>query len=93
MPDALQGKTPDKDVEILLKSEIFRQAWWVPENGSMGKPERVLTLDKQDAEAVAAWKPVHDTLAQFIGMYQDMSQMVRDRMRGLVEGSAEGGRG
>jgi transaldolase len=90
VPDALQGKTPDKDVEILLKSEIFRQAWWVPENGSMGKPERVLTLDKQDSEAVAAWKPVQETLTQFIGMYQEMSQMVRDRMRGLAKGSSEG---
>ncbi len=84
--DALHGKTPDKEVEILLKSEIFRQAWWVPENSSMGKPERVLTLDKKDAEAVAAWKPVHETLTQFIGMYQEMSQMVRERMKGVAEG-------
>ncbi len=84
--DALHGKTPDKDIELLLKSEIFRQAWWVPENSSMGRPERVLTLDKKDAEAVAAWKPVHETLTQFIGMYQEMSQMVRERMRSLAKG-------
>ena len=90
--DALQGKTPDKEVEILLKSEIFRQAWWVPENGFMGKPERVLTLDKKDAEAVAAWKPVQETLTQFIGMYQEMSQMVRDRMGGVAKDFGEGER-
>lgn len=84
--DALHGKTPDKDVELLLESEIFRQAWWVPENGSMGKPERVLTLEKKDAEAVASWKPVHETLTQFIGMYQEMSQMVQERMRRVATG-------
>ncbi|MCX7786085.1 MAG: transaldolase family protein [Spirochaetes bacterium] len=83
--DALHGKTPDKDIELLLNSEIFRQAWWVPENGSMGKPERVLTLEKRDTEAVAAWKPVQETLTQFIGMYQEMSQMVRERMLRLVK--------
>jgi transaldolase len=83
VPDSLQGKTPEKDVEVLLKSEIFRQAWWVPENGSLGKPQRVLTLEQADAEAVAEWKPVKETLTQFIGMYQEMSLMVKERMRVL----------
>ena len=81
----LDVKAVDKDIsradlEVLVNSELFRQAWWTPEDGAFGKPDRVLTLEPVDAEAVAAFAPVRETLVQFIGMYEEMSKMVKGRM-------------
>jgi transaldolase len=84
-PDTVNKKTLREDLEVLVKSELFRQAWWTPEDGDYGKPDRVLSLEKADAEAVAAFTPVHETLTQFIGMYKEMSEMVRGRMAALAE--------
>ncbi|MFQ3620224.1 MAG: transaldolase family protein [Spirochaetales bacterium] len=86
VPDSLHGATPEEDLRVLLQSEIFRQAWWVPENGEVGKPKRPLALADTDAAAVAHWKPVQETLTQFIGMYQEMSEKVKNRMEGLAKG-------
>ncbi len=63
-----------------MKSELFRQAWWTPEDGAFGKPDCVLSLAPEDAAAVAAFPPVRETLVQFIGMYKEMSNMVQARM-------------
>jgi transaldolase len=32
-PEAVSGKTPEHELAILLKSEIFRQAWWTERDG------------------------------------------------------------
>ena len=77
---AVDKKTPSADLEVLMKSELFRQAWWTPEDGAFGKPDCVLSLAPEDAAAVAAFPPVRETLVQFIGMYKEMSNMVQDRM-------------
>jgi len=77
-------ETPAADVAILLKSEVFRQAWWMPGDPEESKPARVLTLDPQDAEDLAKWPPVAQTLGQFIDLYDQMGQLVLGRMKALA---------
>jgi transaldolase len=81
---AVLGVTPRKDLEIMLKSEIFRQAWWMPGDPVEWKPARVLTLDPADAEELAKWPPVAQTLGQFIDLYDQMGQLVVGRMKALA---------
>jgi hypothetical protein len=83
-PDTVSSATPEVDVEVMAKSEIFRQAWWTPEDGNSARPDRPLTLEKKDADPVADWAPVRETLTQFIGMYKEMSAMVKDRMAAVA---------
>jgi len=78
--DAIGGRTPDEDLRVMMKSEIFRQAWWTDRDGPIGKPNRPLSLDPLDDAAVANWAPVRETLTQFISTFSQMSEMVRDRM-------------
>ena len=81
---AVMGTTPDKEMKVLFESEIFRQAWWVLGDSDEYKPKRVLTLEPQDEEALAKWPPVANTLGQFIDLYEDMGQMVRERIKHIV---------
>lgn len=73
-------QTPRAYLEVLVKSELFRQARWTPEDGAIGKTDRILTLEPVDAEAVGAFTPVSETFVQFIGMHKEMSGMVKGRM-------------
>ena len=73
--------TPLEDMRILRESEIFRQAWWMPGDEEQFKPEQVLTLAPKDADALAKWPPVAETLGQFIELYEEMAEMVKGRIR------------
>ena len=79
----LSRSTPAEDLRVLLESEIFRQAWWTQADGALGRPERPLTLGDVDSAAVSRWAPVHETLAQFIGIFDEMREMVKARMTAL----------
>jgi len=81
---AVLGKTPAEDMEVLFRSEVFRQAWWMPGDPEEYRPARPLTLDPADTEAVLAWPPVAQTLGQFIELYDQMGEMVLARMRALA---------
>lgn len=82
---AVLKATPAKEMDILSKSEIFRQAWWVPADAERFKPKRVITLEPQDSDALAEWPPVANTLGQFIDLYQQMGEKVTERMECLSE--------
>ena len=82
---AVSDATPAAAIRTMLASELFRQAWWIPEDGEDGKPERPLSLAAADAEAVASWTPVKDTLTQFIEGYHSMNRMIDERLRRLGE--------
>jgi len=82
--DAVLGATPDDQLKVLLESEIFRQAWWVPGDPEQYRPKRVLTLETKDSEALLNWPPVANTLGEFIDLYEKMGQMVRERIRNLA---------
>jgi len=81
---AVLRTTPTKEMETLFKSEIFRQAWWVPGDPAEYKPERALTLDPKDSEALAKWPPVSNTLGQFIDLYEKMGERVKERIQHIV---------
>ncbi len=83
--NALSGTMPDEDLRTLLKSEIFRQAWWTERDGGLGRPDRPLTLDLADSPAVSQWAPVRETLTQFIGTYGEMCGMVKARMAVIMQ--------
>ena len=78
------GITPAEDMEIMLESEVFRQAWWMPGDPEELRPARELTLEEKDAEAVLAWPPVAATLGQFIDLYDQMGKMVQARMSAIA---------
>ena len=79
--DAVLKATPDDQLKVLFESEIFRQAWWVPGDPEQYKPQRVLTLEPKDSEALVNWPPVANTLGEFIDLYEKMGQMVKERIR------------
>ena len=68
-PLRVEEPVPERALEVLAHSEIFRQAYyvadrsWVPEEDERLRPEYELVLE--DEEAVAAWPPVYNTLTQF----------------------------
>ena len=82
--DAVLKATPDEQLKVLLESEIFRQAWWVPGDPEQYRPKRVLTLAPCDSEALVNWPPVANTLGEFIDLYEKMGQMVKERIRHLA---------
>jgi hypothetical protein len=49
-------------------------------------------LNVADAEAVAAFAPVRETLTQFISMYGEMSESVEARMAALAHGAKADGK-
>jgi hypothetical protein len=71
-------------LKVLLESEIFRQAWWVPGDPEQYRPKRVLTLETKDSEALLKWPPVANTLGEFIDLYEKMGQMVKERIRNKI---------
>ncbi len=83
-PWSVLGITPPGDLAVMLKSEIFRQAWWMPGDAEDARPARVLTLDPGDAEDLAKWPPIAQTLGQFIDLYDQMGQLVLGRMKALA---------
>lgn len=83
-PNTVQKETPAAPIETLLKSEIFRQAWWTGSEGAAAQPAAPLQMTPAGAAAVAAWAPVEQTLRQFIAEYEAMSGMVVERLRRLV---------
>lgn len=83
--NAVLGITPAEDIEIMLKGEVFRQAWWMPGDSVEQKPARQLTLDPKGAEDLIEWPPVANTIGQFIDLYDQMGEMVADRMKHLAE--------
>jgi len=76
--------TPPEAMDVLSRSEIFRQAWWTPGDPEKWKPKRMPTLEPEDSEALAAWPPVANTLGQFIDLYEQMGEMVKTRITHLA---------
>jgi transaldolase len=81
--NALAQSTPADAVQTMMKSEIFRQAWWMPGDPEAARPARPLSLDRRDSTALAQWAPMAQTLKQFIELYDQMGAMVRARIRAV----------
>jgi hypothetical protein len=78
---SVEHQTPEDAMEVLLESEIFRQAWWMEGDSAASAPERPLSLGDKDREALAGWPPVANTLTQFIDLYEQMGNLVIGRLR------------
>ncbi|MFQ6672056.1 MAG: TIM barrel protein, partial [Candidatus Tectimicrobiota bacterium] len=72
-PKRIDEPVPERALEVLAHSEIFKQGYyvadqdWVPQEEERFRPDYVLALE--DEEAVAAWPPVYNTLTQFSDGY------------------------
>jgi transaldolase len=85
--ESILDRTPEQQLRILLESEIFRQAWWIPGDPESQKPKRVLTVNPEDGHQLISWPPIANTIRQFIDLYEEMGQMVKGRMRELTSDS------
>ncbi len=80
---ALAQATPADAVEVMKRSEIFRQAWWMPGDAEEARPAQPLSLERRDSAALAQWAPMAQTLKQFIELYDQMGVLVRARIRAV----------
>ena len=86
-PDQIGEPVPERVLQVLAHSEIFKQAYYVADRNAGDKEDerfrppserdgvptaRVLALE--DAEAVAAWPPVASTLSEFAKSYDHFVQ-------------------
>jgi len=84
-PMRVEVPVPDDVLDVLARSEIFRQAYyvadrdWVPQEDERFRPDYELTLD--DEEAVAVWPPVGNTLGGFQNAYDTFVQRILERRR------------
>lgn len=81
--DGVHEPVPERVLEVLRHSEIFKQAYyvtdmnWVKNEDERFRPREVLTLE--DEAAVAAWPPVYNTLKQFADSYDHFVQRLVSR--------------
>lgn len=83
-PNSILNTTPEEILGILFKSEIFRQAWWMPGDSEDLKPKNELSLQPYDSVRLEEWEPVAKTLGQFVSFYDQMREMVRERIKCIV---------
>ena len=82
-PTSIEAPVPDDALAVLAHSEIFRQAYyigdpaWAQPGDEQYRPDVELTLN--DEQAVAAWPPVRDTLAQFQNAYDAFVWRILER--------------
>jgi transaldolase len=74
-------QTDTKVMKDLRESELFRQAWWVPQDDEAFRPDIELTLTEKDEEAVLKWLPIKQTLDQFITEYRNLRNVVSDLLK------------
>jgi hypothetical protein len=74
-------QTDTKVMKELRESELFRQAWWVPQDDEAFRPDIELTLTEKDEEAVLKWLPIKQTLDQFITEYRNLRNVVSDLLK------------
>jgi hypothetical protein len=81
----IQAPVPDRILEVLAHSEVFRQAYyvadrdWVPGDDGRFRPDYELALDDEDA--VFAWPPVYNTMTQFQNAYDVFVHRLLERRR------------
>lgn len=74
--DTVTAHTDAQALKEMRESEIFQQAIYLQTDDSSTKPERPLSMEKDDNDAVLAWEPIALTLAQFKEEYQKLKTVV-----------------
>jgi len=81
-PKGIEKPIDDEILERLLKSELFRQAYYLPDDDDDVKPRSPFTLE--DEEKVLEYLPVKNTLGQFCEYRVRMGRLVRQRISNLA---------
>lgn len=87
-PRRIEEPVPAAILDVLAHSEIFKQAYyvadpmWATADEDRFRPQQVLALEDEDA--VAAWTPVRNTLAEFSHSYDSLVKRILDRKQALA---------
>lgn len=86
-PTRIEEPVPPDVLDVLVHSEIFKQAYyvadraWAPAEEERFRPAYPLALEDEDA--VAEWPPVRATLAEFSKSYDSLVQRILARQQAL----------
>jgi hypothetical protein len=81
-PCQIEAQPPDGVIDILMYSEIFKQAYYMPGDEQRLQPAQELTL--QDEQGTFTWPPVLNTLTEFIKSYNTLVQNISERKAQLI---------
>jgi len=81
-PHAIKKPVDENIIKILSKSEIFKQAYYLPGDPEYLKPKSVLSLD--NTEAVINWIPIKATLDAFITARQMTEMELQKRVINIL---------
>ena len=73
----LEEPVPGAAMRVLEHSQVFRQGYYLPGDDDRFRPDKVLTLD--DEAANAAWTPVAATLNEFSNAYDKFVERIAAR--------------
>jgi transaldolase len=81
-PRSVEAPVPERVLDVLAHSELFKQAYYVEGDGERFRPATVLRLE--DQARVAAWPPVYNTLTEFIKSYDTTVTRILERKQLLA---------
>ncbi len=87
-PCQIESPVPERILEILAHSEIFKQAYYISDQSWLlgederFKPDRELVLE--DEAGVFSWPPVHNTLVEFMNSYNNLVQRLDERVKTML---------
>lgn len=81
-PTAVQNPVDESILKSLCQSEIFKQAYYLPGDPDVFKPQSVLSLDKTNE--VQNWAPVKATLDGFTHAHEMTKEKLQKKMRGII---------
>jgi transaldolase len=81
-PISVKNQVSRTIIDRLCKSELFRQAYYLPGNSDICKPKMVLSLDK--TSEVQNWTPVKTTLDGFIHAHEITKERLQKRVRDII---------
>jgi hypothetical protein len=86
-PQQVEAPVPDRVLEVLRHSEVFKQAYyvgdpeWLMQNDDRFQPDRILRLE--DEAAVIEWLPVKNTISEFCRSYDGFLRRIESRRASL----------
>lgn len=82
-PMAVRNPIDESILKSLCKSEIFKQAYYLPGDPEVFKPKSVLSLEK--VNQVQNWPPVKATLNGFTRAHESTKERLRERVMSIVD--------
>jgi transaldolase len=81
-PMAVQNPIDEAILKSLCKSEIFKQAYYLPGDSEMFRPKSVLSLDKTNE--VQIWPPIKATLDGFANAHESTKEKLHQKMGDII---------